>query len=238
MFRRGPQFREWLLTKLVNAETACYRAEKFSKLEQRTRASLLSNLVEELTGKTAEFLGSAGPGSAAEQSNSKSESSGGIFRNVKKALAGRTRSQAVAAPQPDLAKQSSSNVIPKSKSSSSGLGGGGDEEGGGAGSQGRRSIVGGGAGRRGTHKSDSGRGSVGTGSTGRCSVSSSTGRGSSPVSSTSSPDLTNRLQNHQPGTESDTSSLNSMDCGPEQAQVRLSPKAELPASQSNTKIFK
>jgi len=81
----------------------------------------------------------------------------------------------------------------------------------------------------GTGKSDSGRGSVGTGSTGRCSVTSSTGRGSSPVSSTSSPDLTNRLTSHQ--SESDTSSLNSMECGPEQAQVRLSPKkrASLPA---------
>merc|ERR1711872_794598 len=83
--------------------------------------------------------------------------------------------------------------------------------------------------RAGTGKSDSGRGSLGTGSTGRCSVTSSTGRGSSPVSSTSSPDLTNRLTSHQ--SESDTSSLNSMECGPEQAQVRLSPKkrASLPA---------
>merc|ERR1712130_677140 len=64
---------------------------------------------------------------------------------------------------------------------------------------------------------------------GRCSVTSSTGRGSSPVSSTSSPDLTNRLTSHQ--SESDTSSLNSVECGPEQTQVRLSPKkrASLPA---------
>ena len=100
------------------------------------------------------------------------------------------------------------------------------------GSQGRRSTVKnkvvGVAG-----KSDSGRGSVGTGSTGRCSVTSSTGRGSSPVSSTSSPDLTNRMPGggHSHQSESDTSSLNSMECGPEQTQVRLSPKkrASLPA---------
>ena len=60
-------------------------------------------------------------------------------------------------------------------------------------------------------------------------MTSSTGRGSSPVSSTSSPDLTNRLTSHQ--SESDTSSLNSVECGPEQTQVRLSPKkrASLPA---------
>jgi len=215
LFRRGPHFREWLLKKLINAETACYKAEKFSKLEQRTRASLLSNLVEELTFKTQEFLGSPQP----EGQTSKSESSsGGIFKNVKKALASRTKSQA---PVDGL---SGSKAIPKSKSSSSGLG---QDEQEGQGSQGRRSVV---APRRaGTGKSDSGRGSLGTGSTGRCSVTSSTGRGSSPVSSTSSPDLTNRLTSHQ--SESDTSSLNSVECGPEQTQVRLSPKkrASLPA---------
>merc|ERR1719445_2888770 len=206
VFRRGPHFREWLLKKLINAETACYKAEKFSKLEQRTRASLLSNLVEELTFKTQEFLGSPQP----EGQTSKSESSsGGIFKNVKKALASRTKSQA---PVDGL---SGSKAIPKSKSSSSGLG---QDEQEGQGSQGRRSVV---APRRaGTGKSDSGRGSLGTGSTGRCSVTSSTGRGSSPVSSTSSPDLTNRLTSHQ--SESDTSSLNSVECGPEQTQEVVS----------------
>ena len=225
LFRRGPQFREWLLNKLINAETACYKAEKFSKLEQRTRVTLLNNLVAELTSKTHDFLGQQ----QAEVPPSKE--SGGIFKNVKKALASRTKSQA---PVDGLG---SSKAIPKSKSSSGGLSGGPEDEM--TGSQGRRSMVsssrkagpvpGGGG------KSDSGRGSVGTGSTGRCSVTSSTGRGSSPVSSTSSPDLTtNRLPSHQ--SESDTSSLNSMECGPEQTQVRLSPKkrASLPAfSQPN-----
>ena len=226
VFRRGPQFREWLLNKLINAETACYKADKFSKLEQRTRVTLLNNLVAELTSKTHDFLGQQ----QAEVQPSKSES-GGIFKNVKKALASRTKSQAPV----DHSGLGGNKSIPKSKSSTSGLTGGPEEEM--SGSHGRRSlvhssrkggVVGGG-------KSDSGRGSLGTGSTGRCSVTSSTGRGSSPVSSTSSPDLTNtRLPSHQ--SESDTSSLNSMECGPEQTQVRLSPKkrASLPAfSQPN-----
>ena len=224
VFRRGPQFREWLLNKLINAETACYKADKFSKLEQRTRVTLLNNLVAELTSKTHDFLGQQ----QAEVQPSKSES-GGIFKNVKKALASRTKSQA---PVDGLGANKS---IPKSKSSTSGLAGGPEEEM--SGSQGRRSLVSSSrkGGVVGGGKSDSGRGSVGTGSTGRCSVTSSTGRGSSPVSSTSSPDLTNtRLASHQ--SESDTSSLNSMECGPEQTQVRLSPKkrASLPAfSQPN-----
>merc|ERR1719445_1648683 len=223
LFRRGPQFREWLLNKLINAETACYKAEKFSKLEQRTRATLLTNLVEELTSKTHDFLGQQH-----QEAQSAKAESGGIFKNVKKALASRTKSQA---PVDGLG---GNKNIPKSKSSSGGLSGQDDQDML-SGSQGRRSLVGGGGRRVGGGKSDSGRGSVGTGSTGRCSVASSTGRGSSPVSSTSSPDLTNRMPPHS-SHQSESPSFNSMECGPEQTQVRLSPKkrASLPAfSQPN-----
>ena len=46
---------EWILIKLINAETACYKAEKFAKPKQKMqkiRASQLSNLVEEMTRNT------------------------------------------------------------------------------------------------------------------------------------------------------------------------------------------
>ncbi|XP_041130591.1 rap1 GTPase-activating protein 1-like isoform X16 [Polyodon spathula] len=33
IFKKGPEFHEFLLTKLINAEYACYKAEKFAKLE-------------------------------------------------------------------------------------------------------------------------------------------------------------------------------------------------------------
>lgn len=33
IFRHGPEFKQFLLTKLVNAENACYKAHKFAKLE-------------------------------------------------------------------------------------------------------------------------------------------------------------------------------------------------------------
>jgi len=181
--------------------------------------------VEELTSKTHDFLGQQQP----EVQSAKAES-GGIFKNVKKALASRTKSQA---PVDGLG---GSKAIPKSKSSSGGLSGNHphhhhqqEQEDMLSGSQGRRSTVK--NKMTGAGKSDSGRGSIGTGSTGRCSVTSSTGRGSSPVSSTSSPDLTNRMPGggHSHQSESDTSSLNSMEC--DQTQVRLSPKkrASLPA---------
>lgn len=57
VFNKGSEFKEFLLTKLINAENACYKAEKFARLEQRTRASLLQSLAEELKEKTKEFLG-------------------------------------------------------------------------------------------------------------------------------------------------------------------------------------
>lgn len=33
IFRKGPELQEFLLTKLINAENACYKAHKFAKLE-------------------------------------------------------------------------------------------------------------------------------------------------------------------------------------------------------------
>uniref|UniRef100_A0A8C2T9F4 RAP1 GTPase activating protein n=1 Tax=Coturnix japonica TaxID=93934 RepID=A0A8C2T9F4_COTJA len=57
VFRKGPEFQEFLLTKLINAEYACYKAEKFAKLEERTRAALLETLHEELQGRSQAMLG-------------------------------------------------------------------------------------------------------------------------------------------------------------------------------------
>ena len=56
VFRKGPEFREFLLTKLLNAENACYKAQKFAKLELRTRTALLTSLVDELHKKSVTFL--------------------------------------------------------------------------------------------------------------------------------------------------------------------------------------
>lgn len=39
VFKKGPEFKEFLLTKLINAENACYKAEKFAKLEVITLVS-------------------------------------------------------------------------------------------------------------------------------------------------------------------------------------------------------
>uniref|UniRef100_A0A672KSV3 RAP1 GTPase activating protein n=1 Tax=Sinocyclocheilus grahami TaxID=75366 RepID=A0A672KSV3_SINGR len=60
IFKKGPEFREFLLTKLINAEYACYKAEKFAKLEERTRSALLETLYEELHINSQAMMGLGG----------------------------------------------------------------------------------------------------------------------------------------------------------------------------------
>lgn len=48
VFQKGPEFREWLLTKLLNAEFNCHSASDFKRLATRTRSQLFLHLVEEI----------------------------------------------------------------------------------------------------------------------------------------------------------------------------------------------
>ncbi|XP_044014437.1 rap1 GTPase-activating protein 1-like isoform X1 [Aphidius gifuensis] len=95
VFFRGHEFKNFLLTKLINAETAAYKADKFSQLEHRTRAALLESLIEDLREKTTEFLG-CDPiyenGSLSSEATSNTTGSGNRFlENVRKVLTSRTR---------------------------------------------------------------------------------------------------------------------------------------------------
>jgi len=56
VFENDEVFRDWLLNKLVNAEIACYKAEKFKKLNERTRACLFDALYSDLHEKNCNFL--------------------------------------------------------------------------------------------------------------------------------------------------------------------------------------
>jgi len=113
VFKRGPEFREWILNKLINAETACYKAERFSKLKQRTQATLLDNLVQDLTTRTEEFIDCSESESVVEMR--KVESS--FIKSVKKVIANRTKSQGFQENHKSLRIQTP-KLIPKSKSSS------------------------------------------------------------------------------------------------------------------------
>ncbi|XP_063818751.1 rap1 GTPase-activating protein 1-like isoform X2 [Pseudophryne corroboree] len=57
VFQKNQHFRELLLTKLINAEVSCYRAERFSKLQERTRSCLIDTLYDELFLLSQSVLG-------------------------------------------------------------------------------------------------------------------------------------------------------------------------------------
>uniref|UniRef100_A0A3B3VG16 RAP1 GTPase activating protein 2a n=1 Tax=Poecilia latipinna TaxID=48699 RepID=A0A3B3VG16_9TELE len=76
----GPEFREFLLTKLINAENACYKSDKFAKLEGRTRAALLDNLHDELHRQSQAVLGL---GQMGEEDKLENGGHGGLLESFK-----------------------------------------------------------------------------------------------------------------------------------------------------------
>ncbi|XP_057303969.1 rap1 GTPase-activating protein 1-like isoform X3 [Hydractinia symbiolongicarpus] len=56
IFKKGPEFRNFLLTKVLNAEIAAVKSEKFSSLALRTRSMLLQSLVNEFVTKNEKLL--------------------------------------------------------------------------------------------------------------------------------------------------------------------------------------
>ncbi|XP_045155883.1 rap1 GTPase-activating protein 2 [Echinops telfairi] len=85
VFQKGPEFREFLLTKLTNAENACCKSDKFAKLEDRTRAALLDNLHDELHAHTQAMLG-LGP----EEDKLENGGHGGFLESFKPPVAAAT----------------------------------------------------------------------------------------------------------------------------------------------------
>ncbi|KAF5890199.1 rap1 GTPase-activating protein 2-like isoform X1, partial [Clarias magur] len=89
VFRKGPEFRDFLLTKLINAELACYRSDRFAKLEERTRTALLDSLHNELHRQTQVLLGQPLSGDEERMENG---SHGGILESIKRAMRVRSHS--------------------------------------------------------------------------------------------------------------------------------------------------
>ncbi|XP_076138768.1 rap1 GTPase-activating protein 2a isoform X3 [Alosa pseudoharengus] len=89
VFKKGPEFRDFLLTKLMNAENACYKSDKFAKLEGRTRAALLDNLHDELHRQTQATLGL---GSAGDEDKLENGGHGGLLESFKRAMRVRSHS--------------------------------------------------------------------------------------------------------------------------------------------------
>uniref|UniRef100_A0A3B5AJ82 RAP1 GTPase activating protein 2 n=1 Tax=Stegastes partitus TaxID=144197 RepID=A0A3B5AJ82_9TELE len=85
----GPEFRDFLLTKLINAENACYKSDKFAKLEGRTRAALLDNLLDELHRQSQATLGL---GQVGEEDKLENGGHGGLLESFKRAMRVRSHS--------------------------------------------------------------------------------------------------------------------------------------------------
>ncbi|XP_077454904.1 rap1 GTPase-activating protein 1 isoform X8 [Stigmatopora argus] len=80
VFKKGLDFHEFLFTKLINAEYACYKAEKFAKLEERTRSALLETLYEELHVNSQAMMGVGGDDDKLENGGG---GGGGFFESFK-----------------------------------------------------------------------------------------------------------------------------------------------------------
>ncbi|KAG9485915.1 hypothetical protein GDO78_008806, partial [Eleutherodactylus coqui] len=87
VFQKNAEFREFLLTKLINAEHACCKSDKFAKLEDRTRAALLDNLHDDLHVHTQAMLG-LGP----EEDKLENGAHGGFLESFKRAIRVRSHS--------------------------------------------------------------------------------------------------------------------------------------------------
>ncbi|XP_065441188.1 rap1 GTPase-activating protein 1-like isoform X20 [Chrysemys picta bellii] len=128
IFKKGPEFREFLLAKLINAEYSCYQAEKFAKLESfalpgrspsRTRGSHfhgrrssaigIENIQEEKRGvadRIQKVLESPGPFLDLKSDGSSSPSSPEFPNRKNKTLSNQTLGYCVMQPL----SRSSSNV--------------------------------------------------------------------------------------------------------------------------------
>ncbi|XP_073678780.1 rap1 GTPase-activating protein 1 [Garra rufa] len=89
VFKKGPEFHEFLLSKLINAEYACYKAEKFAKLEERTRSALLETLYEELHINSQAMMGLGGEEDKLENGGG---GGGGFFESFKRVIRSRSQS--------------------------------------------------------------------------------------------------------------------------------------------------
>ncbi|XP_057193204.1 rap1 GTPase-activating protein 1 isoform X2 [Triplophysa rosa] len=89
IFRKTPEFHEFLLTKLINAEYSCYKAEKFAKLEERTRSALMETLYEELHVNSQSMMGLCGDDDKLENGGG---GGGGFFETFKRVIRSRSQS--------------------------------------------------------------------------------------------------------------------------------------------------
>ncbi|CAG0908415.1 unnamed protein product, partial [Cyprideis torosa] len=111
VFRKGSEFQEYLLTKVINAETAAYKADRFAKLE---------NLVEELSAKSSELTSTplpSAPQSSLDSPPSSGDKSQRFIDSVKRVLVGKERKESRSASTASSSSSVSSALPPPSEAS-------------------------------------------------------------------------------------------------------------------------
>jgi len=86
IFTKGEEFRQFILTKLVNAEHACYKANRFAKLEERTRSAMLDSLYQDLNQNNVAIFGQL-----SLLDGKQGQESSGIFDTFKRAISGKPK---------------------------------------------------------------------------------------------------------------------------------------------------
>ncbi|PIC49641.1 hypothetical protein B9Z55_008182 [Caenorhabditis nigoni] len=92
VYMHHTDFRNFLLTKLINAENAAYKSSKFAKLAERTRGSLLDGLYATCKERSEFYSSPLLESTSSSDSHSTSSYGSGILNSVKKAFIGRSRS--------------------------------------------------------------------------------------------------------------------------------------------------
>ncbi|XP_072036397.1 rap1 GTPase-activating protein 1-like isoform X2 [Amphiura filiformis] len=104
IFKKGPELRDFILAKLLNGEHACYKADKFASIQERTRTALLDSLYTELHTKNEEIYGAiAGMHSSVSPTISSNQlkqdgSNSSLLTSFKKAFRGRSQSVETSSP--------------------------------------------------------------------------------------------------------------------------------------------
>ena len=94
----SPELLDQLVTKLINAEQACYRSSVFLGLEQRTRLSMLAQVSDTLVSDSNKFLQPATSRASSVDENTLSGKEKGLLSNVRSLLTKRSRSRSFLSP--------------------------------------------------------------------------------------------------------------------------------------------
>ena len=93
-----PEVLDQLVTKLINAEQACYRSSVFLGLEQRTRLSMLAQVSDTLVSDSNKFLQPATSRGNSVDENALNGKEKGLLSNVRSLLTKRSRSRSFLSP--------------------------------------------------------------------------------------------------------------------------------------------